>query len=153
MTKRVIQLICALGLAIGALGTAAAPASASETVSCAEGSHSDGVYTYGDTGQQRWGWATTVHSGGCNHWGNVALHAKLPSGYQANVTLTRYFIGAVIDHRYCKVSAGGTNCHTPAILTTDCRYSYSTDVDIYIWNGSTWALVAWNRQSHMTVGC
>jgi hypothetical protein len=154
MTKRVVRFICVLSMAIASIVIVSGPASATEAYTCDQASASHGVYTYGDTGQKRWGWATTVHSTGCNHWGNVALHAPLPSGYQVNVTLWRHNADySVSDHRYCYVYAGGSNCHTPAILTTSCIWSYSTFVDIYIWNGSTWALVAWNPGWSETQSC
>jgi hypothetical protein len=160
MIKRILRLSCLLTILGGSLAVLGAsiasayPASAdSATATCLSSSHTEGVYTDGNPNSRRWGWATTVHSVGCNHWGNVALHEKLPSGYQVNVTLTRYNNRAEFDHRYCYVEAGGANCHTPAILTTACQWSYRTQAIIYHWNGTKWDPVAWNSAGIVTYTC
>ena len=57
----------------------------------------------------------------------------LPAGYQANVTLTRYYNGPEADHRYCHVKAGQNppTCYTDPILTTSCLWSYDTQTEIF----------------------
>jgi hypothetical protein len=112
------------------------------------------IYTNGSSSSKRWGWAYTVHSQACNHWGSAALHEALPNGYQVNVTLTRYNDGSVTDHRYCYIHAGDpANCHTVAILTTSCQWRYETTAAIYRWNGTTWVKVAWSVGSYPTGSC
>lgn len=156
MTQRIVRMVCLLALLAGSFaltGTAhAAPQPAGVAATCGSGSVTAAVYTGGDPTRTRWGWTGTVHSSACNHWGNVQLHSKLPSGYQANVTLTRYSYGSVTDHRYCYVRAGGWNCHTEAILTTSCAWSYTTHTIIYRWNGNSWDPVAWGATPE-TVAC
>jgi hypothetical protein len=157
MTKRLVRIACMLALLAGSFAVTATAQStaapANTTATCFGGPPvQDAVYTNGDPTRTRWGWTQTVHSTACNHWGNVQLHNPLPSGYQANVTLTRYHYGVEADHRYCYVRAGGRSCHTEAILTTSCVWSYTTDTIIYRWSGSRWDPVAWGI-TPMSVEC
>jgi hypothetical protein len=146
--KKLVRLTCLLALLIGGLaapGNALASASpapaASASYACPEWSATaDILSNYGT----RWGYVHLVNSSGCNHWGSVALHDPVPSGYQVNVTLTRYsnLTGDEADHRYCYVNTGGTNCHTEAIQTTDCAWQYKSSAVIYRWDGK-WVPMAW----------
>jgi hypothetical protein len=153
VAKLVLRLISLLGLIAGSVAIAPSTALASTTYSCLDFSTSDGIHTGGNDDFPRWGWALTVHSPACNHWGSVALHEALPSGFQVNVTLTRWDGDFVFDHRYCHVYPGGTNCHTAAILTTACNWSYTTNAQIYHWNGTAWDLIAFNTTPPRTFSC
>lgn len=148
MMKLVVRLTCLLALLIGGLaapGTALAAASpapaagASAAYVCDEWGVQAGIYSGSGT---RWGYVNLVNSGACNHWGSVAMHDPVPRSHQVNVTLTRYYKGAVFDHRYCYVTPGKANCHTPAILTTDCAaWTYESSAVVYRWDGQ-WVRIA-----------
>lgn len=146
--RELVRLTCLLALLIGGLAApgnalasaSPAPAASATASACFNfGKSADILSGYGT----RWGYVNLVYSSGCNHWASVALHDPVPSGHQVNVTLTRYsnVNGAVADHRYCYVHPGGTNCHTPAIKTTDCAWSYSSSAVIYRWDGK-WVPIA-----------
>lgn len=153
MARLALRLTCLLALLAGSLTMAAGTASASPAYICDSFPTPDGIHTGGNDEFPRWGWAQTVHSPACNHWGSVALHEPLPSRFQVNVTLTRWNYTAVFDHRYCYVEAGGTNCHTPAIQTIGCNWTYATQAKIYHWNETKWDLIAWNSSPPRTGSC
>src|SRR6266545_8431444 len=134
MIRSGIRFACLLPLLAAGIVGAARSSAAASAAACWEEVDTAGVYTHLDPNLQRWGWTQTVHSTACNHWGNVQLHEPLPTGYQANVTLTRTnVLTGDTDHRYCYVKANGRTCHTDAILTTACFWDYFTDTVIYHW--------------------